>query len=319
MRSTSRSSHKRARLGVALAGACALALSPALSAVATGSGPAISLAPNHVISLISAKPGNGGSGGGGNPHGGSGSGSGQTPIYGWASSNWSGYASQDEAKYTSVSATWTVPTVATSKKPTYSATWVGIDGFNDSSLIQTGTEQDYVNGSAQYQAWWTTSANGYIEQVYSKFAVAPGDSITATITSTRSSTKDNCVNTYATDDWELKLTNNDSGNYACSYSAYSGPETSAEWIVEAPTVGGHVATLANYASTSSPLTFTAATVNSGPADLYSVTNSDSEAGIMVQKGTSIVSSPSTPNVGSTNTQGGTAFNMAYGPYAPSAP
>ncbi len=40
------------------------------------------------------------------------------------------------------------------KGSTYSSSWIGIDGFNNSNLIQTGTEQDYTSGGAQYCAWW---------------------------------------------------------------------------------------------------------------------------------------------------------------------
>src|SRR5690348_216755 len=64
---------------------------------------------------------------------------------GWASSNWSGYAVTGST-YSSVTAKWTVPSVAASRKATYSSDWVGIDGFNNSDLIQTGTESDYFNG-----------------------------------------------------------------------------------------------------------------------------------------------------------------------------
>lgn len=63
---------------------------------------------------------------------------------GWASSNWSGYAlSGISGQFTSVTGTWVVQAVSATKKPTYSSQWVGIDGFNNSSLIQTGTESDY--------------------------------------------------------------------------------------------------------------------------------------------------------------------------------
>ena len=85
---------------------------------------------------------------------------------GWESSNWSGYAETSSSPYTSVSGQWTVPTV-TGPNGSYSAAWVGIDGFNNSSLIQTGTEQDYSNGSGQYSAWWTTSSQDFAEQTIS--------------------------------------------------------------------------------------------------------------------------------------------------------
>lgn len=86
-----------------------------------------------------------------------------TGAVGWESSNWSGYAETSSAPYTSVSGQWTVPTV-TGPNGSYSAAWIGIDGFNNDSLIQTGTEQDYASGSVQYSAWWTTSSQNFEEQ-----------------------------------------------------------------------------------------------------------------------------------------------------------
>ena len=47
-----------------------------------------------------------------------------------------------------------MPAVAATPTATYSATWVGVDGYSNSSLIQTGTEQDYYCGAAHYSAWW---------------------------------------------------------------------------------------------------------------------------------------------------------------------
>lgn len=82
---------------------------------------------------------------------------------GWESSNWSGYAETSSAPYTSVSGQWTVPTV-TGPNGSYSAAWIGIDGFTNDSLIQTGTEQDYSGGSGRYSAWWTTSSQNFAEQ-----------------------------------------------------------------------------------------------------------------------------------------------------------
>ena len=50
---------------------------------------------------------------------------------------------------------WIVPTVSgSSSGKTYSAVWVGIDGYaSDSTVEQIGTEQDVVNGTPVYQAW----------------------------------------------------------------------------------------------------------------------------------------------------------------------
>ena len=105
-----------------------------------------------------------------------------TATPGWASTNWSGYAITTTSKFTAVTGAWVVPSVARTSSSTYSAAWIGIDGFANSSLIQTGTEQDYYNGAAHYAVWWTTSAQGFAEQPISQ-PVRPGDKIPPAITS----------------------------------------------------------------------------------------------------------------------------------------
>jgi Peptidase A4 family len=98
---------------------------------------------------------------------------------GWASSNWSGYALTGSG-YSSVTAHWVVQAASRSHKATYSSEWVGIDGFSNSSLIQTGTESDYYNGAAHYDAWWEILPAA--ETVIPSIVVSPGDQMSAKIT-----------------------------------------------------------------------------------------------------------------------------------------
>src|SRR4051794_32080572 len=56
------------------------------------------------------------------------------------SSNWSGYAVTG-GTYTSVSASWTEPSVSCSGTA-YSSFWVGLDGDTSSTVEQTGTDAD---------------------------------------------------------------------------------------------------------------------------------------------------------------------------------
>jgi hypothetical protein len=205
---------------------------------------------------------------------------------GWASSNWSGYAVTGST-YTSVTGTWTVPTVAASRTATYSSNWIGIDGFNDSNLIQTGTESDYYNGSAHYDAWWEILPAA--ETVIPSITVKPGDTLSASITKGSGST------------WTIKIT--DGSQSFTTTKTYSAPLSSAEWIEEAPSLGGRVATLANYGHT----TFDSGTVNGVNAKLTA-----NEGGVMVQRRVQ-VSTPSNPD---SDTDG---FNMAYGAAAPAPP
>jgi Peptidase A4 family len=205
---------------------------------------------------------------------------------GWSSSNWSGYAITGSA-YTSVTAKWVVPAVARSRKATYSSDWVGIDGFDNSSLIQTGTESDYYNGSAHYDAWWEILPAA--ETVIPSITVRPGDTMTASITKGSGSS------------WKITIT--DGSQSFTTTQTYNGPESSAEWIEEAPSVGGRVAPLANYGRT---------TFDPGTANGVNPRLTASEGGVMVQKGVQ-VSTPSNPD---SDTDG---FNVAYGASAPAPP
>lgn len=207
---------------------------------------------------------------------------------GWSSSNWSGYAVTG-GPFNSVSGSWTVPSVTATKKASYSSDWVGIDGFNNSNLIQTGTESDFFSGRAHYDAWWEILPAA--ETVIPSINVSPGDKFSATITHGSGSS------------WTIKITDTSNGQSFTTNQSYGGPQTSAEWIEEAPTVGGRIATLANYGST----IFDPGTVNGGNPGLAA-----SDGGTMVQHGVT-VSTPSNPDK---DTDG---FTAAYGSAQPSPP
>ncbi|GMA52195.1 hypothetical protein GCM10025857_35520 [Alicyclobacillus contaminans] len=206
----------------------------------------------------------------------------------WSSSNWSGYAITGSG-FNSITGDWTVPTVQPSTKATYSSSWIGIDGFNNSSLIQTGTEQDYYNGSAHYQAWWEILPAA--ETVIPSLTIHPGDHMHASIQNLGGGT------------WSITLQDVTTSQSFTTKQAYSGPQTSAEWIQEAPTVNGRVATLANYGEA----TFDPDTVNGGNPHLTST-----EGGVMIQNGVQ-VSTPSSPD---SDTDG---FDVAYGSATPAPP
>jgi hypothetical protein len=208
--------------------------------------------------------------------------------YGWSSSNWSGYAITG-GTYNSITGEWIVPTVQPTSKPTYSSTWIGIDGFNNSNLIQTGTEQDYYNGSAHYYAWWEILPAP--ETVISNMTIHPGDRMSADIQNLGGG------------QWSITIQDLTTGQSFTTQQSYSGPQTSAEWIEEAPTVGGRIATLAPYGQT----TLDPGTVNGGNPNLVA-----SEGGAMIQNG-SQVSTPSNPD------SDADGFNVEYGATQPSPP
>ena len=206
---------------------------------------------------------------------------------GWSSSNWSGYAIT--GSFTAVTGSWTVQTANPTKKQTFSSQWIGIDGFNNSNLIQTGTESDYYQGSAHYAAWWEILPAA--ETVIPSITVRPGDVMSASVTKGSGSS------------WTITITDTTTGASFTTVQTYTGPGTSAEWVEEAPTVGGHIATLANYGFT----TFDPGTANGANPGL---TTADS--GVMVQNHKQ-VSTPSDPD---SDTDG---FNMQYGRTQPAAP
>lgn len=208
--------------------------------------------------------------------------------FGWSSSNWSGYAVTGSG-FSRVTGSWIVPTVTATKRATYSSSWIGIDGFNNSSLIQTGTEQDWFNGSAHYNAWWEILPAA--ETPITTITVSPGDHFSASVTSGGGGT------------WTISITDTTSGQSFSTVQSYGGPGTSAEWIQEAPTVGGRIAPLAHYGQT----TFDPGTVNGASPHLVA-----SEGGVMVQRGIQ-VSTPSGPD------SDADGFNVSYGSSSPAPP
>lgn len=213
---------------------------------------------------------------------------GSATTAGWASSNWSGYAITG-GPYTSITGSWTVAPVAASSKQTFSSTWIGIDGFNNSNLIQTGTEADYYSGAAHYNAWWEILPAA--ETPISTITVHPGDAMSANI------------DQLSGGQWSITITDVTTSQSFNTKQSYTGPLSSAEWIEEAPQVGGRIATLAHYSTFAADL----GTVNGGNPGLTAA-----DSGVMIQRNTQ-VSTPSSPD---TDTDG---FAMAYGSTAPGAP
>jgi hypothetical protein len=69
------------------------------------------------------------------------------------STNWSGYAATGR-KFTKVSASWVEPKGMCSSGSQYSSFWVGLDGYNSSTVEQTGSEVDCSGGTPQYYGWY---------------------------------------------------------------------------------------------------------------------------------------------------------------------
>jgi hypothetical protein len=178
------------------------------------------------------------------------------------STNWSGYAAETSLRspqsvsVTAVSGTWTVPAV-TGSGTAYSAVWVGIDGYQSSSVEQIGTESDIVNGQPEYSVWYEMYPLGSV--AITGMTVAPGDSITASVV-------------YVNSGFQLTITDNTQStaqskdSFTIFQTAPRAQRSSAEWIVEAPSSNYGVLPLANFSS----VAFSAATATidgvTGPID-----------------------------------------------------
>lgn len=244
-----RASKLLAALTLAVAGATGAAL-PAASA-ATIPGPAVDFAP-HVsahgapakLTPTSSRP--------------------MTVIKNAVSSNWAGYASIATPRYTEVSSTWNEPSASCGSGTSYASFWTGLDGYNSSTVEQTGTLV-YCYGGTPYQyAWYEVYPN---PPVYYNVPIAAGDRITATVSSTSAG--------YFT----LTLSNATRGwNETAAGSAPSLARSSAEVIAEAPSSSSGVLPLADFGT----VTFTNSTVNYGPLSSASPINIEMASGSTVK-------------------------------------
>ena len=148
------------------------------------------------------------------------------------STNWSGYAVTG-GRYTTVSASWTEPSVSCSGTA-YSSFWVGLDGDTSGTVEQTGTDADCSGSRPQYYAWY---------EMYPKFpvnlkgTVRPGDHLSASVTSNGSG------------QFTLTITDGTQGwTNTTNARLKSAKLASAEVIAEAPSSSGGVLPLANFGS-----------------------------------------------------------------------
>ncbi|MEV6610642.1 G1 family glutamic endopeptidase [Kutzneria sp. NPDC051319] len=183
--------------------------------------------------------------------------------------------------YTAVSAAWTEPTVSCAAGERSSATfWIGLDGYGTSDLEQIGTAVDCYSGPPAYSAWyeWFPAAGVGIPNT-----VRPGDRMSSSITANGSDFT--MTLTDSTQSWSRSFTNTISGV----------PLSSAEVVVEPPTVGTGPLPLANFSS----VTFSSASVNGAP--LGNSTNGKTEIDI----------NGSGPKTSTTSLSGGNQFTTRW--------
>jgi len=133
--------------------------------------------------------------------------------------NWSGAAATGSG-FTSVTSTWTEPSVTCNSTNDLMAPWVGIDGYGTNTVEQTGVATDCSSGHAVYQGWYEMYPKA---PVYYTNAVSAGDKFTATVTRSGST-------------YTLTLKDTTKGwTKTTVKSLSSARNASAEVIIESPT------------------------------------------------------------------------------------
>jgi len=139
-----------------------------------------------------------------------------------SSVNWSGYAVTASAgSVTDAQGSWIVPAVTCgSKQTSYSAFWVGIDGYSSTTVEQTGTDSDCSKGTPHYYAWYEFYPKA--SKDIGSFPVHPGDVVTASVT-------------YSGGIFTVNIQDITSGKtFTTTGTVSSAQRSSAEFIVEAP-------------------------------------------------------------------------------------
>jgi hypothetical protein len=163
------------------------------------------------------------------------------------STNWSGavvYAPSGQA-FNWVEGDFVVPNVdaPTEGQWYYAATWIGIDGDGSNDVFQAGVECEvYSSGgttTSSIYPWWEWYP--YPEVQITNLSVGPGDMITILLCSAQGA-----GSTTGT----VYITNRTTGDsVSVGLTAPQGTTlvgNCAEWIVEAPTVGGAQSAIADY-------------------------------------------------------------------------
>src|SRR5207253_5827574 len=92
---------------------------------------------------------------------------------------WAGYAAANQGPYQSTWAGWVQPAVQCAVGETSAvAFWVGMDGYGDPTVEQTGVDAFCNNGTPQYYAWLELYPY-YNQEFHTEDPVLPGDKMSA--------------------------------------------------------------------------------------------------------------------------------------------
>jgi hypothetical protein len=138
------------------------------------------------------------------------------------STNWSGYAVTG-SKFTDAKGSWIQPAITCNSisDTELSAFWVGLDGYGNSTVEQTGTIAGCVNGEKQYFAWYEFYPKEAAQEI-STITVSPGDKISTEVS-------------FKGIEFTLTITDETTGKTFTKKGTQKGAKrSSAEWIAEAP-------------------------------------------------------------------------------------
>jgi hypothetical protein len=160
------------------------------------------------------------------------------------SSNWSGFAvpARPGQHFSgTITMNFTVPNIsAVDATQDWISIWPGFDGLTDGNVLQAGVDCFVSTGQAPV---CFTFAEFFPDNAIGLFNVSPGDFLQVSVTRPRNT---------QLGEGQISISDMTTGQFAngfinctsCSSDPFTG--SSDDWIVEAPTVNGVEATLANY-------------------------------------------------------------------------
>lgn len=208
------------------------------------------------------------------------------------SSNWFGYGQgsveQGGKLFTSIGGSWTIPaaTQHTVGQAEASSDWIGIGGgcvdsgctVSDSTLIQTGTEQDVsATGAPSYSAWYELVPAPSL--TISSMTVQPGDHMHASLSQLATDA----------DVWDITIQDVTRNESYSTTLPYPSTMDTAEWIEETPLEIGTDAGFAALPNLTNPA-FNSGTVNGAAVKL-----STSEEMDLTDSSGAVIGAPSAPN------------------------
>ena len=212
------------------------------------------------------------------------------------STNWAGYA-VTQNNVTDVKGSWIVPTVICQKgKSTYSASWVGIDGYNSNTVEQLGTDSDCSNGKPTYYGWYEF----YPNPAYYAFSssVKAGDVISAEVIYN------------GNDSFTLSMTDSRTTETFTKTGIIPNTQrTSAEWIIEAPWMG-KVLPLADFGMEQFGNDYTHI-INTGSATINGITGNIGSFGDSNIQKIIMVTNAGLPKTNSVSFTNGTSFLVQW--------